>query len=148
MEYHLCQETVLDPCPGAPKLHKSQWMHQKELRHDIGLKINDIQSKPYSMAGADPGFFLGGGALISCATSTPINHIVFFFCRKPVVLENRRSSRGGGGAHPLHLPLDPPLTGNCREKITFGSDNKDNFVTNQLPPWIEGRCLIGLLPCM
>ena len=28
---------------------------------------------------ADPGFFLGGGALVSCSTSTPINHIVFFF---------------------------------------------------------------------
>ena len=28
--------------------------------------------------GADPGFFLGGGALVSCSTSTPINHIVFF----------------------------------------------------------------------
>ena len=25
--------------------------------------------------GADPGFFLGGGALVSCSTSTPINHI-------------------------------------------------------------------------
>ena len=37
-------------------------------------------------------FFLGGGALVSCSTSTPINHIVFFFCRIPVVLENRRSS--------------------------------------------------------
>ena len=57
-------------------------------------------------SGADPGFFLGGVALVSCSTSTPINHIVFF-CRKPVVLENRRSSqtRGGeGGAHPLHPP--------------------------------------------
>ena len=52
--------------------------------------------------GADPGFFLGGGALVSCTTSTPINHIVFFFCRIPVVLENRRSSQGG--AHPLHPP--------------------------------------------
>ena len=30
-------------------------------------------------AGADPRFFLGGGALVSCSTSTPINHIVFFF---------------------------------------------------------------------
>ena len=30
-------------------------------------------------AGADPGFFLGGGALVSCSTSTPINHIVSFF---------------------------------------------------------------------
>ena len=28
---------------------------------------------------ADQGFFLGGGALVSCSTSTPINHIVFFF---------------------------------------------------------------------
>ena len=49
------------------------------------------------VAGADPGFFLGGGALVSCPTSTPINHIVFFFGRIPVVLENRRSSQGGGG---------------------------------------------------
>ena len=46
--------------------------------------------------------FLGGDALVSCSTSTPINHIVFFFCRIPVVLENRRSSQGG--AHPLHPP--------------------------------------------
>ena len=59
---------------------------------------------------ADPGFFLGGGALVSCSTSTPINHIVFF-CRRPVVLENHRSSRGGGGGMctPCTLPLDPPL---------------------------------------
>ena len=54
--------------------------------------------------GADPGFFLGGGALISCSTSTPINHILFFFCRIPDVLESRRLSRGRGGAHPLHPP--------------------------------------------
>ena len=58
--------------------------------------------------GADPGFFLGGGALVSCSTSTPINHIVFF-CRIPVVLENRRSSQGGGVRTPCTLPLDPPL---------------------------------------
>ena len=49
------------------------------------------------------GFFLGGGALVSCSTSTPINHIVFFW-RIPVVLENRRSSREGGGCAPLHPP--------------------------------------------
>ena len=53
--------------------------------------------------GADPGFFLGRGALVSCSTSTLINHIVFS-CRIPVVLENRSSSQGGGGAHPLHPP--------------------------------------------
>ena len=55
--------------------------------------------------GADQGFFLGGGALVSCCTSTPINHIVFFFfqntscIRKPQVI-----SGGWGGAHPLHPP--------------------------------------------
>ena len=40
--------------------------------------------------------FLGGGALVSFSTSTPINHIVFFR-RIPVVLENRRSSQVGEG---------------------------------------------------
>ena len=32
-----------------------------------------------ALTGTDPGFFLGGGALVFCSTSTPINHIVFFF---------------------------------------------------------------------
>ena len=78
------------------------------------------EQKPYSMVfvsayntGADPGFFVGGGALISCSTSTPINHShsFFFFCGIPVVLENCRSSRWGGGGMctPCTLPQDPPL---------------------------------------
>ena len=51
--------------------------------------------------GADPGFFLGGGALVSGSTSTPINHIVFFLqstscIRKPQVI----SGGGGGGCAP------------------------------------------------
>ena len=58
-------------------------------------------SKMWCYAGADPRFFLGGGALVSFSTSTLINHIVFFFFRRiPVVLENRRSPRGGGGGTP------------------------------------------------
>ena len=32
-----------------------------------------------TFTGADPGIFLGGGALVSCSTSTPINPLVFFF---------------------------------------------------------------------
>ena len=59
-------------------------------------------------SGADPGFFLGGGALVSCSTSTPINHIVFLqntsCIRKPQVI------LGGGVRTPCTLPLDPPLT--------------------------------------
>ena len=40
-------------------------------------------------------FFLGGGALVSCSTSTPINHIVFF-------LQNTSCIRKP--QHPLHPP--------------------------------------------
>ena len=65
----------------------------------------------FILSGADTGFFLGGGALVSCSTSTPINHIVFFFflqntscIRKPQVI-----SGGGGVRTPCTLPLDPPL---------------------------------------
>ena len=68
-----------------------------------------IGDQPTVAAGADPWFFLGGGALVSCSTSTPINHIVFFFGRIPVVLENRGSSQGRVRT-PCTLPLDPPLT--------------------------------------
>ena len=35
-----------------------------------------IKSAVSIRPGADPGFFLGGGALVSCSTSTAINHIV------------------------------------------------------------------------
>ena len=57
------------------------------------------------ITGADPGFFLGGGALVSCSTSTPINHIVFF-CRIPVVLENCRSSLCSGTVYAVIYEVD------------------------------------------
>ena len=71
----------------------TSWNHQQPY-----TKKNDSSSCP----GADPGFFSGGGAFVSCSTSTPINHIVFFLqntvcIRKPQVIS-------GGGAHPLHPP--------------------------------------------
>ena len=71
-------------------------------RDDLPLVVRSPGKKPVieSPSGADPGFFLGGGALVSCSTSTPINHIVFFFCRIPAVLENRRSSQGRGECAP------------------------------------------------
>ena len=81
----------------------------------------------YAQAGADPGFFLGGGALVSCSTSTPINHIVFF-CRIPVVLENRRSPEGGGGggAHPLHPPPRSALARKISKAVIFKESDTGN----------------------
>ena len=97
-------------------------------------------------AGADPGFFLGGGALVSCSTSTPLNHRVFFlfyFYRIPVVLESRRSSQGGG-AHPLHPPpRSAPEEGEENEKIRESEGekvaeplpaNKKRIEVNKLSP--------------
>ena len=82
----------------ASQLLQQYWM---------GSSIFDLKK-----SGADPGSFLGRGALVSCSTSTPINHIVFFVGRILAVLENRRSSQGKGGGvvrTPCTLPLDPPL---------------------------------------
>ena len=77
-------------------------------------KIHFLLTVRRMLSGADPGVFLGGGALVSCSTSTPINYIVFLFlCRISVVLENRRSSQGGGVRTPCTLPLDPPLRNNA-----------------------------------
>ena len=82
---------------------------------EIGSAPQDLMTH---FSGADPGFFLGGGALFSCSTSTPINHIVWqntSCIRKPQVI----SGGGGGGGGPpappppprtpCILPLDPPL---------------------------------------
>ena len=60
----------------------------------------------FEYTGADPGFFLGGGALVSRSTSTPINHIVFFLqstscIRKPQVIS-------GGGGEGCALPAPSP----------------------------------------
>lgn len=94
--------------------------------------------------GVDSGFFLSGGQtnkewhkpafkenneekdvglgnhimrIAACFTSTPINHIVFFFFRRILVILEIQRSSGGRGAYPLHpspksardRPLEKPL---------------------------------------
>ena len=64
------------------------------------LTLNSIETSP----GADPGFFLGRGALVSCSTSTPINHIVFFLQNTSCIRKPQVISEGEGSVHPLHPP--------------------------------------------
>ena len=54
--------------------------------------IYEKESRRLPSPGADPAFFLGGGALLSCSTLTPINH------------KTAGHLGGGGIAHPLHPP--------------------------------------------
>ena len=63
--------------------------------------VNATDEKEYINSGADPGFFLGGGALVSCSTSTPINHIVFF--------------------RTIPVVLDPPLKPSTRKQQVLGN---------------------------
>ena len=71
------------------------------MLNGVTMKTSNKATEALTLPGADPGFFLGGGALVSCSTSTPINHIVFFWqntscIRKPQVI----SGWGGGGCAP------------------------------------------------
>ena len=43
------------------------------------ISVNLNRHTVNKLPGVDPGFFIGGGALVSCSTSTPINYIVFSF---------------------------------------------------------------------
>ena len=70
------------------------------LKFPIQLGAWPLSSVGIPNSGADPGFFLGGGALISCSTSTPINHKNTSCIRKRQVI----SGKGGGCAHPRHPP--------------------------------------------
>ena len=86
-------------------------------------------------------FFLGGGALLSCSTSTPINHIFFLqntsCIRKPQVIP-----RGGGVAHPLH---PPPRSAPAKATRTTKSSQTlvDHVITN-LPRRVTHT---DVLPC-
>ena len=64
-----------------------------------------------SWAGADPGFFSGGGALVSCSTSTPVNQIVLFLQNTSCIRKLQVISGGRGVRTPCTLPLDLPLLG-------------------------------------
>ena len=83
----------------------------------ISLCANDAEQKKHSNSrfnkcrGGSRIFFQeAGGALVSCSTSTPINHIVFFL-QNTSCIRNCRSSQGWGvGVRTsCTLPLDPPL---------------------------------------
>ena len=45
----------------------------------------------------------GGGSLVSCSTSTPINHTVYFLQNTSCIRKPQVTS-GGGGFDPLHPP--------------------------------------------
>ena len=94
----------------GPRRDKNIWGETAPSPLSLGLDDRaPLISRSGSGTGADLGFFLGGGALVSCSTSTPINHIVFFLQNTSCIRNPQVISGGGGVRTPCTLPLDPPL---------------------------------------
>ena len=92
--------------------------------------------------GADPGFFLGGGALVSCVyfnTNKP--HSFFFFLentsciRKPQVIP-------GGVRTPCTLPLDPPLSPTATAMLRRLTKAQQQISTAVLEAWYKNNIII------
>ena len=66
------------------------------------ISVNLHSHTVNKLPGVDPGFFIRGGALVSCSTSTPINYIVFSFFAEYQFYYTT--------ACHLTIPLDPPPT--------------------------------------
>ena len=102
---------------GVKRLQRSEMYQKSHLQYCCFVHLKSFWFfeglVTAAVAGADPGFFLGGGALVSCATSTPINHIVFFLQNTSCIRKPQVISGGGGCAPPCTLPLDPPLCSRC-----------------------------------
>ena len=96
--------TSLAKCPGPGCVKPALKCSLKQITYESVMgTLTGLAS------GADPGFFLGGGALVSCSTSTPINHIVFFFLQNTSCIRKPQVISVGGVRTPCTLPLDPPL---------------------------------------
>ena len=81
---------------------RSLAMHRKQNFEIFGTKRHRSLVSFFSLTLLRGGsrIFLGGGALVFCSTSTPLNHIVFFL-ENTSCIRNCRSSQGGGGCAPL-----------------------------------------------
>ena len=90
----------------------------------------------------DRGFFLGGGALVSCSTSRPINHIVFLFLQNTSCIKKPQVTWRGGGHTPCTLPLDPPLIKShspLKTAIKYGSTPEEYESTPDLKNFVKRR---------
>ena len=88
-------------------------MHEDFQRFEVNVlpesELSAKKKKHCDYLLSDPGFFLGGGALVSCSTSTPINHIVlFFFAEYQLYQKTAGHLRGGGGGGGPPRPPPPP----------------------------------------
>ena len=109
MAVKVCHSNSLACVPMWLGLNVSDLQKENEERGSAQHWYSAHMANKHSRGGSR--IFLGGGGLVSCSTSRPINHIVCFFLqntsciRKPQVIS-------GGVRTPCTLPLDPPLHSN------------------------------------
>ena len=117
----LCTNTEIALRNGMQAHHEWSW-DDRHLVRGKGVEFSIITIPHYcsrserklrlsSSARGGSRIFLRGGALVSCSTSIPINHIVFFFLQNTSCIRKPQVISGGGGVRtPCTLPLDPPLS--------------------------------------
>ena len=90
------------------------------------------------IAGADPGFFLGGGA--------PLRNDVTDRRGKQILKANMKaSSQGGGGAHPLHPPPRsalPPFFGLQSDCCKAWAKGQHGLSRVQSLAWLDSLVLL------
>ena len=113
----------------------------------LGYHVTGIHSSDeiQTFSGADPGFFLGGGALISCSTSTPINHIVFFLQNTSCIRKPQVISRGRGGC--CAPPAPSPYIRPCCRYRNVNYENEDQAVCLLLHLGLISFPLVLLIRC-
>ena len=93
-----------------------------------------------SVQGRIQDFFLEGGALVSCSTSTPINHIVFFWQNTSCIRKPQVISGGRGVCTPCTLPRSAPAW-KCSSRNKFLSISPPHATSKkwQVLPGLQGQ---------
>ena len=91
---------------------------------------------------ADPSFFVGGGALVSCSTFNTNKPKSFFFAEYQLYQKTADHLRRGGGVRtPCTLPLDPPL-----HNLRNNNDNNPQKLISRLTRHVTKDRILGFFP--
>ena len=89
---------------------------------------------------ADPRFFDGGGALVSCSTFNTNKPKGFFLQNTSCIRKPQIISGGGGVRTPCTLPLDPPL-----HNLRNNNDNNPKLIS-RLTRHVTKDRILGFFP--
>ena len=106
MAVKVCHSNSLACVPMWLGLNVSDLQKENEERGSAQHWYSAHMANKHSRGGSR--IFLGGGGLVSCSTSRPINHIVCFFLQNTSCIRKPQVISGGGGGGGAPPPPPPP----------------------------------------